>query len=44
MLGTVGGIMVSAVSPEAIPEAERQITTLLRERHRIRRAIKTTIL
>jgi putative ABC transport system permease protein len=29
--------MVSAVSPEAIPEAQRQITTLLRERHRIRR-------
>jgi putative ABC transport system permease protein len=37
MLGTVGAIMVSAVSPEAIPEAQRQITTLLRERHRIRR-------
>jgi putative ABC transport system permease protein len=37
ILGTVGAIMVSAVSPEAIPEAQRQITTLLRERHRIRR-------
>jgi putative ABC transport system permease protein len=36
-LGMVGSIMVSAVSPEAIPEAQRQITTLLRERHRIRR-------
>ena len=35
-LGTVGAIMVSAVSPEAIPEAQRQITALLRERHRIR--------
>jgi putative ABC transport system permease protein len=37
MLGTVGSIMVSAISPEAIPEAQRQITNLLRERHRIRR-------
>ena len=37
ILGTVGSIMVSAVSPEAIPEAQRQITNLLRERHRIRR-------
>jgi putative ABC transport system permease protein len=37
MLGTVGAIMVSAVSPEAIPEAQRQITTLLRERHRLKR-------
>jgi putative ABC transport system permease protein len=37
MLGSVGAIMVSAVSPEAIPEAQRQITNLLRERHRIRR-------
>jgi putative ABC transport system permease protein len=36
MLGTVGAILVSAVSPEAIPEAQRQITALLRERHRIR--------
>jgi putative ABC transport system permease protein len=36
-LGTVGAIMVSAISPEAIPEAQRQITVLLRERHRIRR-------
>src|SRR5919197_6699204 len=38
MLGTVGAIMVSAVSPEAIPEAQRQITALLRERHRLKRA------
>jgi putative ABC transport system permease protein len=37
MLGTVGAIMVSAVSPEAIPEAQRQITALLRERHRLGR-------
>jgi putative ABC transport system permease protein len=37
MLGTVGAVMVSAVSPEAIPEAQRQITTLLRERHRLKR-------
>src|SRR5215475_465885 len=29
-------IMVSAVSPEFIPEAERQIKTLLRERHRLK--------
>jgi putative ABC transport system permease protein len=36
MLGTVGSIMVSAISPEAIPEAQSQITRLLRERHRIR--------
>jgi putative ABC transport system permease protein len=36
MLGTVGSIMVSAVSPELIPEAQRQITTLLRERHRLK--------
>jgi putative ABC transport system permease protein len=35
-LGTVGVIMVSAVSPAAIPEAERQIKALLRERHRLR--------
>jgi ABC-type antimicrobial peptide transport system permease subunit len=28
--------MVSAVSPELIPEAQRQITTLLRERHRLK--------
>jgi putative ABC transport system permease protein len=35
-LGTVGAIMVSAVSPLAIPEAERQIKELLRERHRLR--------
>jgi putative ABC transport system permease protein len=37
MPGTVGSILVSAVSPEAIPEAQRQITALLRERHRMRR-------
>jgi putative ABC transport system permease protein len=37
MLGTVGAIMVSAISPEAIPEAQRQITVLLRERHRLKR-------
>ena len=36
MVGTVGSIMVSAVSPEFIPEAERQIKTLLRERHRLK--------
>jgi putative ABC transport system permease protein len=36
MVGTVGAIMVSAVSPEFIPEAERQIKTLLRERHRLK--------
>ena len=36
MLGTVGAIMVSAVSPAFIPEAERQIKTLLRERHRLK--------
>jgi putative ABC transport system permease protein len=35
-LGTVGAIGVSAVSPEAMHEAERQIRGLLRERHRIR--------
>jgi putative ABC transport system permease protein len=36
MLGTVGSIMVSAVSPALIPEAERQIKALLRERHRLK--------
>src|SRR5215470_9663912 len=36
MLGTVGVIMVSAVSPELIPEAQRQIKALLRERHRLK--------
>src|SRR5499425_860864 len=36
ILGTVGSIMVSALSPELIPEAQRQITTLLRERHRLK--------
>jgi putative ABC transport system permease protein len=36
MLGTVGSIMVSAVSPELIPDAQRQITALLRERHRLK--------
>lgn len=35
-LGTVGVIFVSAVSAEAIPEAERQIAALLRQRHRLR--------
>jgi putative ABC transport system permease protein len=30
-----GRIFVSAVSPEAIPRARQEITTLLRERHRI---------
>jgi putative ABC transport system permease protein len=35
-LGTVGSIGVSAVSPEAMREAERQIRELLRARHRIR--------
>jgi putative ABC transport system permease protein len=37
MLGTVGVIMVSAVSPEAIPEAQQQIQRLLHQRHRIPR-------
>jgi putative ABC transport system permease protein len=37
MLGTVGTIMVSAISPEAIPEAQRQVTALLRERHHLKR-------
>jgi putative ABC transport system permease protein len=37
MLGTVCTIRVSAISPEAIPEAQRQITALLRERHRMSR-------
>jgi putative ABC transport system permease protein len=36
MLGSVGSILVSAVSAEAIPVAERQIKALLRERHRLR--------
>jgi putative ABC transport system permease protein len=36
MLGTVGVIAVSAVSPEAIPAAQDQITALLRERHHLR--------
>jgi putative ABC transport system permease protein len=36
MLGSVGSILVSAVSAEAIPAAERQIKELLRERHRLR--------
>jgi putative ABC transport system permease protein len=36
-LGSVGAIMVSAVSPDATTEAERQIAALLRDRHRIRR-------
>ncbi|MGE3538696.1 MAG: ABC transporter permease [Candidatus Tectimicrobiota bacterium] len=37
VLGVVGSIMVSALTPEAIPEAERQIKALLRERHRLKR-------
>ncbi|HEY5869994.1 MAG TPA: ABC transporter permease [Candidatus Tectomicrobia bacterium] len=37
MLGTVGVIMVSAISPEAIPEAQQQIQLLLHQRHRIPR-------
>jgi len=37
MLGAVGVIIVSAVSAEAIPEAERQMRALLRERHRLAR-------
>jgi putative ABC transport system permease protein len=36
MVGTVGSVMVSAVIPELIPEAERQIKALLRERHRLK--------
>jgi len=36
-VGSVGAIMVSAVSTEAIPEAQRQIRALLRDRHRLRR-------
>jgi putative ABC transport system permease protein len=36
-LGTVGAIMVSAVSSAAIPEAINQITALLRERHHLKR-------
>jgi putative ABC transport system permease protein len=35
-LGSVGVIFVSAVNAEAVPEAERQITALLRQRHRLR--------
>lgn len=34
-IGTVGIIMVSAVSREALPEAQRQIRELLRQRHKI---------
>jgi len=37
MLDTVGVIMVSAVSPEVIPEAQQQIQMLLHQRHRIQR-------
>jgi putative ABC transport system permease protein len=36
LLGTVGAILVSVISPEAVPEAVQQITALLRERHRLR--------
>ncbi len=32
--GTIGSIQVKAVSAEALPEAERQVTELLRQRHR----------
>jgi putative ABC transport system permease protein len=35
MLGTVGSILASAVRPESIPEAQRQMQALLRERHRL---------
>ncbi|MBI2369283.1 MAG: ABC transporter permease, partial [Deltaproteobacteria bacterium] len=34
-LGTVGSIMVTAVSNEAVREAQEQITALLRQRHRL---------
>jgi putative ABC transport system permease protein len=37
MLGTVGSIMVSATSPEAMPEAQHQLQRLLHQRHRIPR-------
>jgi len=37
-LGMVSSILVSSVNSEAIPEAQRQITELLRERHRLRRS------
>ncbi len=33
--GTIGSIQVKAVSAESLPEAERQVTELLRQRHRI---------
>jgi putative ABC transport system permease protein len=33
--GTIGSIMVKATSTEALPEAEREVTELLRQRHRI---------
>src|SRR4029453_4562849 len=36
MLGTVSAIMLSPVSPEFIPAAERQIKPPLRERHRLK--------
>ena len=36
ILGSVGAILVSAVSPELVPEAITQITALLRERHRLK--------
>ena len=36
ILGTVGVIFASAMNAEAIPEAGRQITALLRQRHHIR--------
>ena len=43
MLGTVGSIMVSAVSPEFIPEAQRQIKRAPTRAASPRRAIRTTI-
>jgi putative ABC transport system permease protein len=36
-LGMVSAVLVSALSPDAIPEAITQITALLRERHRLKR-------
>ena len=36
LLGAVSTILVSVVSPEAIPEAITQITMLLRQRHRLK--------
>jgi putative ABC transport system permease protein len=36
ILGSVGNILVSAVSPEMVPEAISQVTAILRERHRLK--------